>query len=168
MEISHQINQCSSQIVATLLLLTNCFYFYPRIQYDKACSENSPCTNVPIACPVCPEAPMNWLTTFWKYNFISYLQTFHLNNNEALPPFLSELRVITHIKADEEKKMEIKQEKTNLWQVDNNVLSSMSLLELVQDQEFAWQEEEQEGWKRAASNISNISNDHQPLLTKRQ
>ena len=88
---------------------------------------------------------MNRLTTFWKYNFISYLQTFHRNDNEALPPFPSELRVTTHIRADEEKKMGVKQEKMNLWWADNDVLSSMSLLELVQDQEFARQEEEQEG-----------------------
>ncbi len=88
---------------------------------------------------------MNRLTTFWKYNFISYLQTCHLNDNEALPPFPSELRVTTHIRADEEKKMGVKQEKMNLWWADNDVLSSMSLLELVQDQEFARQEEEQEG-----------------------
>ena len=69
---------------------------------------------------------------------------------------------LLHIRADEEKKMGIKQEKMNLWQEDNDVLSSMSLLELVQDQEFAQQEEVQEGQKRAASNFSNISSDHQP------
>jgi hypothetical protein len=106
---------------------------------------------------------MNRQTTFWKYNFISHLQTFHLNYNEALPPFPSELRVTTPIRVDEEKKMGIKQEKTNLW----HVLSSMSLLELVLDQEFARQEE-QEGRKRAGSNFSNISGDHQPSPTKKQ
>jgi hypothetical protein len=105
---------------------------------------------------------MNRQTTFWKYNFISHLQTFHLNDNEALPPFPSELRVTTHIRVDE-KKMGIKQEKTNLW----HVLSSMSLLELVLDQELARQEK-QEGRKRAGSNVSNISGDHQPSPTKKQ
>ena len=63
--------------------------------------------------------------------------------------------------------MGVKQEKTNLWRADNDVLSSMSLLELVQDQEFARQEE-REGRKRAASNISNVSNDRQPSPTKKQ
>jgi len=39
--------------------------------------------------------------------------------------------------------MGIEQQKANLWRADNDVLSSMSLLELVvvQDQEFAQQDE---------------------------
>ena len=84
------------------------------------------------------------------------IQTFHLKNDDTLPPFPGELRVTTHIRSEEEKKTGIRQEQTDLWREDNDVPDSMSILELMQDQEIAQQEEGREGRRRAASNISSI------------
>ena len=103
----------------------------------------------------------------WKYDFIRHIQTFHLNNNDTLPPFPGELRVTTRIRSEEEKKIGIRQEQTDLCPEDNDVPDSMSILELMQDQEIAQQEEGREGRRRAASNISSISAGRQPSPTKR-
>jgi hypothetical protein len=79
--------------------------------YSKAIEfrSTSPCTNVPLNCPLCPAGSKQ--QTFWKYNFFQHMLEFHLENGN-LPPCPPQLTVETHITKEEEALMDIGTEKT--------------------------------------------------------
>src|SRR5258707_15673316 len=54
---------------------SNCTYHYSGMQYKRAAqfSNPQPCTNVPIHCPLCPNAASGDPQTTWKYNALYHL-----------------------------------------------------------------------------------------------
>ena len=56
-------------------ITSTCPYHYPQMQYQSAAqfSKSSPCTNVPIHCPICPSSISQVPHTIWKYNALFHL-----------------------------------------------------------------------------------------------
>jgi len=79
--------------------LVNCPYHYSKMVYAHATisSQITPCTNVPLNCPLCPKGYNQQEPTFWKYNLIHHMLDHHLDEDERLPTFPVELRLSTHI-----------------------------------------------------------------------
>ena len=48
--------------------------------YAKASkpSDQTPCTNIPLTCPMCPQDQQGQQPTFWKYNFIIHMSDKHV------------------------------------------------------------------------------------------
>ena len=63
-----------------ITITSNCQYHYVQMQYGAAAkyTKSSPCTNVPIHCPICPTSVSKAPQTIWKYNAL-----FHLINEHA-------------------------------------------------------------------------------------
>ena len=95
---------CRTQLITTetkaenitYKITSNCTYHYVGMIYSKAIEfrSTSPCTNVPLNCPLCPAGSKQ--QTFWKYNFFQHMSEFHLENGN-LPPCPPQLTVETHI-----------------------------------------------------------------------
>ena len=83
---------------------SDCEYHYQNMQYHAAMkpTTQSPCTNVPLNCPICPQAE-----TFWKYTFIIHVVNKHLTDDNNLPFLPIELWATTHISKWEESRMGI-------------------------------------------------------------
>ncbi|KAF8884807.1 hypothetical protein BD779DRAFT_1442856, partial [Infundibulicybe gibba] len=101
---------------------SNCIYHYENMSYSQAskCTNNSPCTNIPIHCPICPVSSTGQPPTFWKYNGLYHLAAEHPeeNNLPEIPPLLL---VEIFITSREERLMGIDQESTSEWRDDNKV-----------------------------------------------
>ncbi|KAJ7873604.1 hypothetical protein B0H14DRAFT_2290674, partial [Mycena olivaceomarginata] len=69
---------CHTQLVGTKTT-SDCDYHYANMIYKAAknCTKASPCTNVPIHCPLCPRSASGNPRTIWKYNAIYYLVSEH-------------------------------------------------------------------------------------------
>ena len=85
-------------------ITSNCPYHYTSMIYSKAieCREASPCTNVPLNCPICPHGLGNQQCTFWKYNFLQHMTSEHLTENGTLPNCPVQLVVESHLTLLEE------------------------------------------------------------------
>src|ERR1700728_3850554 len=68
---------------------------YERMQYKNASvsSNNMPCTNVPIHCPLCLPSFSGNPQTIWKYNAVYHLISEH-SNNGVIPEIPGELMLI--------------------------------------------------------------------------
>ncbi|KAI0770900.1 hypothetical protein BD413DRAFT_553505 [Trametes elegans] len=57
------------------------------MSYSSACktTTTTPCTNVPIHCPLCPPLSPGSPVTIWKYNTMAHLLTAHIDENDSLP-----------------------------------------------------------------------------------
>jgi hypothetical protein len=139
---------------SNILITSDCEYHYGRMNYKKASdsSGSSLCTNVPLACPVCPDDSPN--RTFWKYNLLYHMSMFHLDENGFLPhPFPRSLLVSTHITKAEELYLGVGEDETDDWRKNNLIPDSNDF------QEANNSEEERESQrKRAASEVSSSSN----------
>ncbi|KAK6978293.1 hypothetical protein R3P38DRAFT_3119436 [Favolaschia claudopus] len=51
----------------------------------KTFSEASPCTNVPLQCPLCPESTSGNRKTIWKYNSYFHLLAEHSVSGQRPP-----------------------------------------------------------------------------------
>ncbi|KAF8150029.1 hypothetical protein B0H34DRAFT_826095, partial [Crassisporium funariophilum] len=130
-------------------LQSNCQYFYSKMNYASACksTRSTPCTNVPLHCPLCPTGVNGQPSTFWKYILIYHMHTYHVSDHDDLPPFPVELRVVSHISKAEEKLLGVSLEKTKNWRDRHKMADSDGIT--------AFQDEIQR--KRAASNVSKSS-----------
>ncbi|KAF8151692.1 hypothetical protein B0H34DRAFT_618278, partial [Crassisporium funariophilum] len=116
---------CLMQLVRSTLkpptITSNCPYHYKKMGYTRASfpTEQTPCTNIPLNCPICPSDAYGKQPTFWKYNFISHMTDNHLirtdNGKEVFPPLVPELVVTTRISRLEEEKLEVPQEITKAY-----------------------------------------------------
>jgi len=82
-------------------------YHYAQMQYSKS----SPCTNVPIHCPSSTsvsKAPQ----TIWKYNALFHLTSEHATDSTP-PKIPRQLLAYMHIRKEEEKALNIKEEATD-------------------------------------------------------
>ena len=60
--------------------------YYAQMLYQAAAqfSKSSPCTNVPIHCPICPTSVSKAPQTIWKYNALFHLTSEHAT--DSTPP----------------------------------------------------------------------------------
>ncbi|EFI27228.1 hypothetical protein CC1G_15056 [Coprinopsis cinerea okayama7 len=126
---------CQTQLVVppgktTYRVLSNCEYHYERMKYSAAAksSDNQPCTNVPVPCPICARNNPNHthLTTFWKYNLLYHMLSHHLDENSRLPPFPPDMVVLCHISREEESSLGIPVSKTQEYRQTVNIPGSQT------------------------------------------
>ena len=108
-------------------------------QLAMTSTNQNPCTNVPLNCPMCPQSD-----TFWKYGFISHIADRHLTESIELPSLdiPLDLWVTTHISKWEGFSMGIPTLKTDEWRVSNKFPDS-DVIQIIRD-EMADSEEEGE------------------------
>ena len=94
-------------------ITSNCPYYYECMQYKNAAvsSNNMPCTNIPIHCPVCPLSFSGNPQTIWKYNALYHLISEH-SSNGIIPEIPGELLVKMFIHKAEEEALGINQKAT--------------------------------------------------------
>ena len=106
---------CKVQLSSNNNISSSCSYHYTKMMYAKAAqySKTSPCTNVPIHCPICPEGFSGQPRTIWKYNALAHFAAEHVPmESDELPDIPSHFIVETFITSKEEKDMGISQEAT--------------------------------------------------------
>ena len=93
-------------------------------------TNQNPCTNVPLNCPMCPQSD-----TFWKYNFITHIADQHLTDSIELPDldFPLDLWVTTHISKWEEFRMGVPTFKMDEWR-DSNEFPDSDAIQIIRDQ----------------------------------
>ncbi|KAI0729016.1 hypothetical protein C8Q72DRAFT_341270, partial [Fomitopsis betulina] len=79
---------------------SSCPYHYASMSYNSAkiVSKATPCTNVPIHCPLCTPGRSGQPRTIWKYNTLFHLMKEHTDERGNLPPIPMQLAVDMHIK----------------------------------------------------------------------
>lgn len=86
-------------------------------------TENAPCTNVPIYCPLCPTTLSGSRRTIWKYNILFHLASEHVVD-DTMPAIPPQLMVDMHISKAEERRLGIEDELTMVWREENNIPGS--------------------------------------------
>ncbi|KAF8163984.1 hypothetical protein BJ912DRAFT_1097015 [Pholiota molesta] len=137
-ELKHKSDNSRSVAVAS-----NCNYHYEKMQYKSAmtCSASSPCTNVPIHCPICPPSLSGNPHTVWKYNMVNHLLTHHAEVDPAqpykylAPEIPGQLLIEMFITKQEERLMSITEAATDNWRTENQIPNSDGLEEIVQQEE---------------------------------
>jgi hypothetical protein len=101
-------------------ITSNCPYYYECMQYKNAAifSNNMPCTNIPIHCPVCPLSFSGNPQTIWKYNALYHLISEH-SSNGIIPEIPGELLVKQFRYKTEEEALGIDQQATERYRRDN-------------------------------------------------
>lgn len=115
-------------------VVSTCPYKYDSMKYkdEKESTDDSPCTNIPIHCPLCPKSASGEPRTIWKYNAVFHLVEEH---PQSLIPVRFMKELIIH--ADEEKKMGIQPANTHHFRqkagmAGSDDLESMQVDEVVQ------------------------------------
>jgi len=114
---------------------SSCPYQYSKMVYAWAlkCTKASPCTNVPIHCPICLPGLSGQPRTLWKYNALFHFATEHAPVGQKLPAIPPELIVETFITSKEESLMGISQEDTQKWRDDNEIPNTDGLEQLKEE-----------------------------------
>ena len=117
---------CKTQLIKkgnSFSTTSNCEYHYATMVYSKAAmySKFTPCSNVPLHCPLCPSGLRGQPQTFWKYNLVHHLSLNHLTENYELPTLSPELLFTSFISKKEEHDMGVPNEKTESWRMTNNM-----------------------------------------------
>lgn len=110
---------------------SSCRYFYASMSYAAAAksTKSTPCTNIPIHCPLCPPSPSGNPVTIWKYNAIVHLHTHHLTKENCLPDLPPAFMIDMHISKAEESAMGVGEESTDLWRDEYQVPDSDDIQE---------------------------------------
>ena len=119
----------------------NCIYHYQNMSYNSVLqsTKSTPCTNVPIPCPLCLLTLSSKVCTIWKYNSISHLICKHpelvpgTTDMYKLPPIPGKLMVNMFILRKEESWMGIAEEVTYEYQ-DNNKLPGSDAIEEIREE----------------------------------
>src|ERR1700732_4768049 len=86
------------------------------------CIKSTPCTNVPIHCPLCPASLSSHPCTMWKYNIMFHYAEYHADwgsDNLTLPRISGQLLVDSFITSEEESLMGIDKTLTDEWREEN-------------------------------------------------
>jgi len=120
-----------------IIITSNCKYHYAQMQYKAAAkfSKSSPCTNVPIHCPICPSSVSKAPQTIWKYNALFHLTSEHATDSTP-PKIPRQLLADMHITREEEKALKITEEATDAWREEHDIPCTESLLEMIQAEEI--------------------------------
>jgi hypothetical protein len=98
----------------------------------KFVSKASPCTNVPVHCPMCPFTSLGQQKTFWKYNALWHIASEYAapdNETYMVPPGFY---VLTFITTQEETYMDVPQDDTDVYRY-MNVLPDIYGIEEIED-----------------------------------
>jgi hypothetical protein len=113
---------------------SSCKYDYTSMSYGMAtkCTKNSPCTNVPIHCPLCPKALFGQPRTIWKYKVMYHLAETHVDIgiDDTLPKIPGELLVNAFITSEEERLMGIEADLTAEFREENRIPDTDGIQEL--------------------------------------
>ncbi|KAI0066999.1 hypothetical protein BV25DRAFT_1897244 [Artomyces pyxidatus] len=119
---------------ASRKISSSCRYHFSNMIYGQAIktTKNSPCTNVPIHCPLCPVSMSGQPRTIWKYNAVYHLSTEHApgDGDENLPKFPVEFLVDTFISSKEAELMRVEAAVTRQWRKDNRLADSDDMPEM--------------------------------------
>ena len=115
-------------------ITSTCPYHYPQMQYQSAAqfSKSSPCTNVPIHCPICPSSISQVPQTFWKYNALFLLASEH-STGTTPPTIPGQLLVDIFVSKEEEQALKIEEEVIDLYRKEYNIPDTDGLLEMRED-----------------------------------
>ena len=106
-----------------------CIVFCPSS--SNLTSKSSPCTNVPIHCPICPTSISKASQTIWKYNTLFHLASEHATNSGIPPKIPRQLLANMFITREEEKALKVTEDATDAWRVEHDIPGTDSLLELI-------------------------------------
>lgn len=107
----------------TYSITSSCEYHYGKMVYGRAAtsSQSSPCTNVPIHCPVCPLSASGQPRTIWKYNAMNHFISEHVPEGGVLPQIPPEFLIDSFITSKEEKLMGISIHGTSAWRTQHGI-----------------------------------------------
>lgn len=98
------------------------------MQYAAAakCTKNSPCTNVPIHCPICPKTLSGEYRTIWKYNTMFHFAEEHstINDDGETPQVTAELLVDSFVSLAEGKALGVDEDVTRAYRQKNDIPDS--------------------------------------------
>ena len=124
---------CLTQLVekknSGFTITSTCPYHYDQMQYGAAAqfAKSSPCTNVPIHCPLYPSSISQVPQTIWKYNALPHLISQH-STGTTPPAITGQLLLDIFISKDEEKA-------TEDYRKEHNMPDTEGLLEMRLDWE---------------------------------
>ena len=95
------------------------------MQYKRAAqfSYPQPCTNVPIHCPLCPNAISGDPQIIWKYNALYHFISEH-STGDTPPTISGQLLVQMFITKEEEQALGILERNTVDWRRENRIPDS--------------------------------------------
>jgi hypothetical protein len=131
-------------------ITSTCAYHYVQMQYQSAAqfAKSSPCTNVPIHCPICPSSVSRVPQTIWKYNALFHLASEH-STGTTPPTIPGQLLVDIFVSKEEEKALKIEEDTTELYRMDHNIPDTDGLLEMREE----WEK------RKRSDTISTVSSD---------
>ncbi|KAJ7724109.1 hypothetical protein B0H16DRAFT_1333685 [Mycena metata] len=121
--------QCYTQVTpknSTVQITSNCPYHYARMVYKSAAtfSKATPCTNVPLQCPLCPLSKSGNRKTVWKYNAFFHLLAEHSTSGQRPPDVPPQFYVDTRVRRAEEEALGITTEETDRFRAVNTLPDS--------------------------------------------
>ncbi|KAJ7498376.1 hypothetical protein B0H11DRAFT_1856325 [Mycena galericulata] len=133
---------CYTQLViagGSSKITSNCGYHYSKMNYKAAknCTQNSPCTNIPIHRPLCPRSASGNPRTIWKYNAIYHLISEHTEENKELPAIPAQFTIDTFIRRQEEEWMGITAQETDRYRELNHIPDSDAVDVMTEGQKRA-------------------------------
>ncbi|KAF9021980.1 hypothetical protein BDZ89DRAFT_1163453 [Hymenopellis radicata] len=98
-------------------IYSNCEYHHDGMRYAHAAafSETSPCTNVPMHCPICDVSVSGERRTFWKYNALHHALSEHshlLEDGVSLRSVPKEFLIQVFITSAEESALDVSETAT--------------------------------------------------------
>ncbi|KAF8155781.1 hypothetical protein B0H34DRAFT_714778, partial [Crassisporium funariophilum] len=115
-------------------------------------------TNVPMLCPLCPIGLNKQGTTFWKYNLIYHMATFHLTEAGELPRCPPSLLIQGHISQQEDVANGLNPMITKGWRENNKFPDSNAIADPVKLEEAQLLKgAHRKSRKRAPLEISHLS-----------
>jgi hypothetical protein len=76
---------------------------------------NTPSTNLPIHCSICPQSPNGQHPTFWKYNLHYHILEFHIGKDGKYPRLPPQMAVQVYISREEERIIGISEQDTQAY-----------------------------------------------------
>ncbi|KAJ7608465.1 hypothetical protein DFH06DRAFT_1017692 [Mycena polygramma] len=107
-------------------ITSSCGYHYTKMIYKSAATFTpaTPCTNVPLQCPLCPLSKSGNRKTIWKYNAFFHLLTEHSPSGQRPPEVPPQFWLDTQIRHREEQAMGITAEETDRFRAENTIPGS--------------------------------------------
>jgi hypothetical protein len=134
--------QCQVQLVGkekSYSVISSCPYHYSKMSYTRALQPNksSPCTNVPIHCPICPHSLSGQPRTIWKYNAMNHFITEHkpASDSKTLTEISPSFLVESFISSQEENWMGIPGNAIKEWRDEHEIPDTDGIEEIINTSE---------------------------------
>ena len=118
-------------------LESNCQYHWKALKHKEIVepSRDTPCTNIPIHCYLCPTSITGQARTIWKYNAVFHLISEHAGFSGNVPSIPVGMLLDMFIRKAEEKYLGISEDQTIRARSEQQIPGSDGLLELAGVQE---------------------------------